>query len=75
MVRFLRKSWLTLAIIICAAALIPVVLGIINNNDKTYLEIGIGVFMAGILFALVCILVIGASSFSKKGAPRAQKRQ
>jgi len=75
MVRFLRKSWLTLAIIICAAALIPVTLGIINNNDKTYLGIGIVVFMAGIVFALVCILLVGAASFNKKGTPKAQKRQ
>ncbi len=75
--RFLRKSWLTLAIIICAAALVPVTLGIINNNDKTYLEVGIGIFMVGILFALVCILLVGVASFNKKGAgtPKARERQ
>jgi ethanolamine transporter EutH len=76
MVRFLRKSWLTLAIIICAVSLVPVTLGIVNNNDKTYLTVGIGIFMAGILFALVCILLVGASTFGKKSAaPKARQRQ
>lgn len=74
MVRFLRKSWLTLAIIICAVALVPATLGILNNNDPTYWKIGIGIFMAGIIFALICILLIGVSSFSKKGAPKGQKQ-
>ena len=76
MVRFLRKSWLILAIIICAAALVPVTLGLINNNDKGYLSIGIGIFMAGILFALICLLLVGASSYSKKGTrnPNAKSR-
>ena len=75
MVRFLRKSWLTLAIIICALALVPVMLGIINNNDKTYLLVGIGIFMVGILFALVCILLVGATSFSKKDTSKARQKQ
>ncbi len=75
MVRFLRKIWLMLAIIICAVALVPVTIGIINNNDKTYLEVGIGIFMAGILFALFCILLIGVASFSKKGTPKTKERQ
>jgi ethanolamine transporter EutH len=75
MVRFLRKSWLTLAILICAVALVPVAMGIINNNDKTLLEVGIGIFMAGIIFALVCILLVGAASFNKKGAPKARQKQ
>ena len=75
MVRFLRKSWLTLAIIICAGALVPVTLGLINNNDPTYWKIGIGIFMAGILFALICILLVGASSFSKKGSSKVGQKQ
>ncbi len=73
MVRFLRKSWLTLAIIICALALVPVTLGVVNN-DKNYQILGIGIFMVGILFALVCILLVGASSFGKKGAPKAGQK-
>jgi hypothetical protein len=72
--QFLRKSWLTLAIIICAAALVPVTLGILNDNDPTYWKIGIGIFMAGILFALICILLVGASSFGKKGSPKAGQK-
>jgi uncharacterized membrane protein YhaH (DUF805 family) len=74
MVRFLRKSWLTLAIIICAVALVPVALGIINN-DKTFQLVGIGIFLVGILFALICILLVGAGSFNKKGAPKAERKQ
>ncbi|HEY7349586.1 MAG TPA: hypothetical protein VH599_14825 [Ktedonobacterales bacterium] len=75
MVRFLRKTWVTLAIIICAIALVPVALGIINDNDKTYLAVGIGIFLAGCLFALVCILLVGAAAFNKKSAPKARQRQ
>ena len=74
MVRFLRKSWLILAIIICAAALVPVTLGIINN-DKTYQVVGIGIFMVGMLFALLCILLIGAASFGKKDTSKARQQQ
>lgn len=74
MVRLLRKGWLPLAIVICAAALVPVTLGILNN-DKTFQLVGIGIFLVGMLFALVCILLIGATSFGKKGAPKARQRQ
>jgi uncharacterized membrane protein YhaH (DUF805 family) len=73
MVRFLRKSWLTVAIIICALSLVPVTLGIINN-DKTYQLIGIGIFLVGMLFALVCVLLVGASSFNKKDASKASQK-
>jgi Zn-dependent membrane protease YugP len=73
MVRLLRKSWLPLAIIICAAALVPVTIGILNA-DKTLQLLGIGIFMVGILFALVCILLVGAASFGKKGAPKARSK-
>ncbi len=72
--RFLRKSWLTIAIIICALALVPVVLGVINN-DKTYQLVGIGIFLVGMVFALICVLVVGASSFNKKGASKAGQKQ
>ena len=72
--QFLRKSWLTLAIIICAGALIPVTLGVVNN-DKNYQLIGIGIFMVGIVFALICILLVGATSFGKKGANKAGQKQ
>jgi membrane protease YdiL (CAAX protease family) len=72
MVRFLRKNWLTLAILICAAALVPTVWGVINS-DKTYLEIGSAIFMAGIIFALLCILFVGAASFTRKKTPKANE--
>ncbi|HLV98420.1 MAG TPA: hypothetical protein VKT82_07045 [Ktedonobacterales bacterium] len=74
MVRFLRKSWLAIAIIICALALVPVTLGIVNN-DKTYQLMGIGIFLVGMLFALICVLVVGAASFNKKGASKADQKQ
>ncbi len=73
MVRFLRKNWLTLAILICAAALVPTVWGVINN-DQTYLGIGSIIFMVGIIFALLCILFVGAASFRKKG-PKVEERE
>ena len=71
---FLRKSWLTLAIIICALSLVPVTLGVINN-DKGYQLLGIGIFMVGILFALVCILLVGATSFGKRGGSKANQKR
>lgn len=74
MVRFLRKSWLAVAIVICALALVPVTLGIINN-DKTYQLVGIGIFLVGMLFALICVLLVGASSFNKKGTSKASQKQ
>jgi hypothetical protein len=73
MVRLLRKSWLMLAILICAAALIPVTIGILNT-DKTLQLVGIGIFMVGMIFALVCILLVGAAAFGKKGAPKARPK-
>lgn len=73
MVRLLRKSWLMLAILICAAALVPVTMGVLNS-DKTLQLLGIGIFMIGILFALVCILLVGAASFGKKGASKARPK-
>ncbi len=73
MVRFLRKSWLTLAIIICALSLVPVTLGIVNN-DKTYQLVGIGIFLVGMLFALICVLLVGATSFNKKSASKASQK-
>lgn len=72
--RFLRKSWLTLASIICAVALVPIILGTLND-DKNYQLIGIGIFMVGIVFALLCILLVGAASFGKKGANKASQKQ
>lgn len=75
MVRFLRKNWLTLAILICAAALVPTIWGVINGYDKTYLEIGSAIFMAGMIFALLCILFVGAASFTRKKAPKARERE
>ena len=74
MVRFLRKSWLTMAIIICALSLVPVTLGIINN-DKTYQLVGIGIFLVGMIFALICVLLVGAAAFNKKGASKASQKQ
>lgn len=73
MVRLLRKSWLMLAILICAASLVPVTMGILNS-DKTLQLLGIGIFMVGMLFALVCILLVGAASFGKKGASKARQK-
>ncbi len=72
--RFLQKSWLILAIIICAVALVPVTLGILNN-DKTYQLVGIGIFMVGIVFALICALVVNVASLGKKGANKAGQKQ
>ena len=76
MVNFLRKSWLILAIIICAAAFIPVVLGFVNHQpnqpyDQTLLTIGISIFMAGIVFALICVVLVLVNSSSKKGSTKA----
>ena len=76
MLRFLRKSWLTLAIIICAAAFIPLVIGFVNHDanhpyDQTLLAIGISIFMGGIVFALVCVVLVLISSMTKKRSTKA----
>ena len=74
MVRFLRKNWLTLAILICAAALVPILWGKFTNN-QTYLGIGSAIFLAGMIFALLCILLVGAASYTRKKAPKARQRE
>jgi Zn-dependent membrane protease YugP len=66
MVRILRERWLTLAIIICVAAFVPLVLGFVQNNNKTLVYLGVGIFMAGVLFALVSVVLVTVSSFGKK---------
>jgi hypothetical protein len=73
MVRFLRKSWLTIAIIICALSLVPVTLGTLYD-DKTYQLVGIGIFLVGIVFALICVLLVGAASFNKKSATKVSQK-
>jgi Zn-dependent membrane protease YugP len=64
--RFLRERWLMLAILICVIAFVPLILGFIQNNDRTLVYLGVGIFMAGILFALVSVVLVTVSSFSKK---------
>ena len=76
MLGFLRKSWLTLAIIICAAAFIPLIIGFINHDashpyDQTFLAIGISIFMGGIVFALICVVLVLVSSATKKRSTKA----
>lgn len=66
MVRILRERWLLLAILICAAAFVPLILGFIQNNDKTLVYLGVGIFMAGVLFALVSVILVTVSSLGKK---------
>jgi Zn-dependent membrane protease YugP len=64
--RFLRERWLLLAILICVVAFVPLILGFIQNNDKTLVYLGVGIFMAGVLFALVSVILVNVSSFTKK---------
>ncbi len=76
MLNFLRKSWVILAIVICAAALIPVTLGLINHDashpyDQSLLAIGISIFMGGIVFALICVVLVLVNSSSKKRSTKA----
>ena len=76
MLRFLRKSWLTLAIIICAAAFIPLVIGFVNHDanqpyNQSLLLISVYIFMAGIAFALVCVVLVLISSMTKKRSTKA----
>lgn len=76
MLRFLRKSWLILAIIICAAAFVPLVIGFVNHDanqpyDQTLLAISISIFMGGIVFALICVVLVLVNSVSKKRSTKA----
>ena len=76
MLSFLRKSWLILAIIICAAAFVPLVIGFINHDanqpyDQTLLAISISIFMGGIVFALICVVLVLVNSASKKRSTKA----
>ncbi len=66
MVRILRERWLMLAILICAVAFVPLILGFMQNNDKTLVYLGVGIFMAGVLFALISVILVTVSSLGKK---------
>jgi membrane protein implicated in regulation of membrane protease activity len=76
MIGFLRKSWLTLAILICAAAFIPLVMSFIShdpkqNFDAGLLLLGVWIFMAGIVFALICVVLVLVGSANKKRSTKA----
>jgi Na+/melibiose symporter-like transporter len=71
--RFLRERWLTLAILICAAAFVPLILGFVQNNNKGLVYLGVGIFMAGILFALICVILVTVSTMTRKREPARQQ--
>ncbi len=76
MIRFIRKSWLTLAILICAVAFIPLVISFISHDPKQNFDSGllllsVWIFMAGIIFALICVVLVLVGSAGKKRSTKA----
>jgi len=75
MIRILRKSWLTLTILIWAAAFVPIIISFINHPanqtfDSTMLLVGVWIFMIGVVFALICLVLPFISAAMGKGAPK-----
>jgi Zn-dependent membrane protease YugP len=64
--RFLRERWLTLAILICAVGFVPLILGFVQNKDQTLVSLGVGIFMFGVLFALVSVVLVTVGALNKK---------
>ncbi len=71
MMRLLRKSWLLLAILICTAAFVPLVMSFANNYDPALLKVSIYIFMAGIIFALICVILVLITSATRKRSTKA----